>query len=343
MEEKQHPALNALERLASLFEKGLLTREEFDAQKAAVLAGRADAAPDDVSAEPPPPTQAGATVATPPAGETPVVLIVSAAVAVVAVGAVLAVLWSRRPPTPPGASATTVAMTAAVPTANPAPPPPTLEQAFALAFGGKGSAVQTFTWQHYPTQVRYTPQTLIPITGGYAVIAKGDVVQAAHVNAGFLGIAYLAAGPGGWTVAGQWPRFVESGSFGEIDKWKRRDDLFDNPGLEVDGGGEWQGCAVDYADLVELTPGKPTLRAGGVLISFNYANPDADDGAGHAASPADSSSLPTYGETTGKITADLKGQSFKVLYDGGFARTVTYTRGPGAYAASANRKSLPSC
>ncbi|HEX7759908.1 MAG TPA: SHOCT domain-containing protein [Caulobacteraceae bacterium] len=342
MDEEQHPALDALERLASLYEKGLLTREEFDAQKAAVLAGRADTGSGDAPIEPPPAAPTEATVGAPPAGETPVVLIVSAVVAVVAVGAVLAVLWSRSPPTPPGSSAATAAMTAASPAATPAVPPPTLDQAFALAFGGKGSAVQTFTWQHYPIQVRYTPQKLIPITGGYAVIAKGDVVQAAHVNSGFLGIAYLAPGPGGWMPAGQWPQFVETGSFGEIDKWKPRDDLFDNPGIEVDGGGEWQGCAVDYADLVELTPGKPTLRAGSVLIRFSYVNPGADD-AGDAASAADPSSSPAYGDTTGKIVADVKGQSFKVFYDSDFARTVTYTRGPVVFTATANRKSLPSC
>ena len=344
MSDENHPELGALERLAELYEKGFLTREEFDHQKAAILTGPAltqpphgeapEAPPEAPAADPAPPTRA------------PVVLLVSAAVAVVAIGAVFWMLWSRRPPTGPSAAtniaAMTPATTAAAPAATPAAPPPTLDQAFTLAFGGKGkAAVKTLTWQHYPIQVRYTPQKLVPITGGLALIARGDVVNAAHVNSGFLGVAYLAPGPAGWTVSGQWPQFVETGSFGEIDKWKPRDDLFDNPGLEVDGGGEWQGCAVDYADLVELTPGKPTLRAGNVLISFSYARPQNDEEAG--VNDAGDGQGPQYGETNAKIVTDVKGQAFKALYDGDFGRTVTYRRGPVVFRPSPNAKGLPGC
>ena len=344
MSNENHPDLGALERLAELYDKGLLTREEFDHQKAAILAGPAlTQAPQGEGPEAP--LQAPAADPARPTRRAPVVLLVSAAIAVAAVGAVFWMLWSRRPPAGPSAAtntaAMTPAMTAATPAATPAAPPPTLDQAFALVFGAKGKAVKTLTWQHYPIQVRYAPQKLVPITGGLALIARGDVVNAAHVNSGFLGIAYLTPGPAGWTVSGQWPQFVETGSFGEIDKWKRRDDLFDSPGLEVDGGGEWQGCAVDYADLVELTPGKPTLRAGNVLVSFSYARPQNDEEAG--LNDAGDGQGPQYGETNANIVADVKGQSFKAIYDGDFGRTVTYRRGPVVFRPSPNAKGLPGC
>ncbi|MGA0601013.1 SHOCT domain-containing protein [Caulobacter sp. KR2-114] len=359
--------LFALERLAALLEKGLLTREEFDAQKAVILAG-GEAPPQQAVPEPvvplpdpvepavepalPPPSEPTEAEpapgpAEPPAGaQSPrgpsvpaIALGVSAAIAVAALGAVLWMLWSRAPPT--GPSAATNAMSAATEAASVAlPAPPTLDDAFALVFGAHGSAVTTQQWQHDAIQVRYTPQKLIPITGGYAVVAKGDVVDAAHVNSGFLGVAYLTPGPAGWAVSGKWPQLVETGSFGAIDGWRSRDELFDNPGLEVDGGYQGQGCAVQSADLVELTPGAPTVRAR-LLLLFDYPSPDTADQP--TPDPADGAAI-QYGHSEAKIAALVKGQSFKATYDGDYARTVTYSlNGPGLFRASANVKTLPGC
>lgn len=342
--------LDALERLAALYEKGLLTREEFDAQKAVVLAGGAPAAfhpaiepATDAEAQPlaspaspePDETAPGARRPLPLAA---IVLGVSAAIAVVAVGAVLAMLWSRSPPT--GPSAQTSAMTAATEATSVALPPPTLDDAFALAFGAHGSSPQTVQWQHTATQVRYTPERLIAIAGGYAVVAKGDVEDAAHVNSGFLGVVYLAPSPAGWMVSGKWPQLVETGSFGAIDGWRPRDDLFANPGLEADGAYQGQGCSVQSADLVELTPGAPTVRAR-VLLLFDYPPPDAADQP--PPDPADGVAV-QYGHTDAKIVAVVKGQSFKAVYGGDYARTVTYSlNGPGLFGASGNVKTLPAC
>lgn len=340
--------LTALERLAALYEKGLLTREEFDAQKAELLSGAEPASlrtpPDTTGSEAaaeaegqpaqgaPPPARRGPSI---PA----IVLGVSALIAVLALGSVLWMLWSRSPPT--GPSAETSAMTAATEATSVALPAPTLDDAFALAFGAHGSALQTAQWQHDAIQVRYSPERLIPIAGGYAVVAKGDVEDAAHVNSGFLGVVYLAPGPAGWTVAGKWPQLVQTGSFGAIDGWRPRDDLFANPGLEADGGYQGQGCAVQSADLVELTPGAPTVRAR-VLKLFDYPRPDgADDQP--PADPADSAAI-QYGHTEASITALVKGQSFKAVYGGDYARTVTYNlNGPGLFGVSANVKTLPAC
>ena len=267
-----------------------------------------------------------------------VVLGVSAVIAVAAVGAVLWMLWSRHPPD--GPSVQTSTMTATTEATSVALPPPTLDDAFALAFGAHGSVLQTAQWQHDSIQVRYSPERLIPIAGGYAVVAKGDVEDAAHVNSGFLGVVYLTPGPTGWSVSGRWPQLVETGSFGAIDGWRPRDDLFDNPGLEVDGGYQGQGCAVQSADLVELTPGAPTVRAR-LLVLFDYPQPDAADQP--ATDPADSVAI-QYGHTDAKISALVKGQSFKAVYGGDYARTVTYSlNGPGLFSVSANVKSLPAC
>ncbi|MBS0409861.1 MAG: SHOCT domain-containing protein [Proteobacteria bacterium] len=348
MSDDQQPRLDALERLAALYEKGLLTREEFDAQKAALLSEPAPPASEAPETAPAAADAEAEGEAKPAPQRTPslaaVVLGVSAAIAAVAVGAVVWMLWSRSPPSGPSAN-TAAAMSAATPGATAAalPATPTLDDAFALAFGAHGSAVKTVTWQHEPTKVRYTPQALIPIPGGMALIARGDVVSAAHVNSGFLGVAYLVPGPTGWTVSGQWPQLVETGSFGEIEGWKPRDDLFDNPGLEVDGGGEWQGCAVGYADLVELTPGLPTVRAPSVLVSFSYPEPAPDDPSATPPNDAGASASVQYGDTTGRILAALKGQTFRVVYDGDFARTVTWSRGALAFTPSANAKTLPGC
>jgi hypothetical protein len=347
------PRLDALERLAALYEKGLLTREEFDAQKAQILAGVAPATEatrvEAPVAQPVPPGvhPIDETIQPPSSRPSTATLVLggSAAVAVIALGAVFWMLWSRSPPTGPSAVTNAMSATTAATAADTValPPPPSLDDAFALAFGGKGAVVKTVTWQHYPVRVRYTPQKLIPIQGGYAVIAKGDVVDPAHVNSGFLGVAYLSAGTSDWAVTGQWPQLVDTGSFGEIEGWKPRDDLFDNPGLEVRGGYMGQGCGVDSADLVELTPGAPTVRAH-VLASFDYPKPD-DDADAPPPDSSDPNAAPIqYGHTQAKIVSQVKGHSFQAIYDGDYPRTVTYSGpSPGLFRPSANAKSLPAC
>ena len=100
MSDDRQPRLDALERLAALYEKGLLTREEFDAQKAALLSEpigteseSPETAPDAARAD-----DQGQPAARRAPSLAAVVLGVSAAIAAVAVGAVVWMLWSRSPP-----------------------------------------------------------------------------------------------------------------------------------------------------------------------------------------------------------------------------------------------------
>ncbi len=98
-----------------------------------------------------------------------------------------------------------------------------------------------------------------------------------------------------------------------------------------------QGCMVNYIDLIELTPERPVLRAKNILSSFEYPDPSAPEGS-TGANPEEG-----HGSTEGKLTILVRGRSFKMTYDGDFARVVTHVRKGETYRAESPAKQLPGC
>ncbi|HEY3813501.1 MAG TPA: hypothetical protein VGL66_09765 [Caulobacteraceae bacterium] len=228
-------------------------------------------------------------------------------------------------------TAASVAPAPATPVQAPAPasanPAEDLKQAFAAAFGSAAPAVRIVTRDGQETTLRYRPARLIPIGGHDALISEARS-EGCHGCYGELALHYLARQGTGFKVIGAWPEISDGGSFGEPPSWTVRDDLFDGPALVVTAGGTWQGCTVAYADLIELTPDKPVVRANRVLTTY-------DDG-GEADGSDDQS-------VDGAIRAGQKGRAFSVDYTGAHPRKIEYRLLGETYEADHGAPGLPSC
>lgn len=114
----------------------------------------------------------------------------------------------------------------------------------------------------------YKPQKLIPVSEDtYAVIATAEGGEA-HADAGKLGVQY-AKRTGNSFASASPLREVETGSFGQEPAWRIRNDLTASPLVMVEGGGTWQGCTSSTTTLVELGATAPRVL-GSVPTSYSY-------------------------------------------------------------------------
>jgi hypothetical protein len=255
---------------------------------------------------------------------------------VVAIAVAIVILAGCHNNTKAPASATP----AATPTATPAPaaapvPPPAapvappsytpadLKAAFAAAFGGPAPAVKIVTRDDQETTLRYRPAKLVPVGAVTALISEARS-DGCHGCYGELAIHYLTRDGAGFKRVGAWPEISDGGSFGEPPNWSIRTDLFSGPALVADAGGTWQGCTVAYADVIELTPDRPIVRAKRVLITYSDANADGND-------------------VDGTLRPIEKDHAFAVDYAGAHKRTVGYVKAGEVYQAARGGPGLPSC
>ena len=171
--------------------------------------------------------------------------------------------------------------------------------------------------------LRYRPAKLVPL-GSLSVLISEARTDGCHGCSGSLAIHYLAREGTGFRVVGAWPEISDGGSFGEPPSWKVRDDLFSGPAIVADAGGTWQGCTVAYADIIELTPDTPVVRARRVLTTFD----DGDDEARGV---------------DGTIRAEQKDHAFAVDYAGDHPRTIEYRATGDVFQAARGAPGLPSC
>src|SRR3546814_3538835 len=84
---------------------------------------------------------------------------------------------------------------------------------------------------------------------------SSDVCSSDLGDGGINAIHYLQAGPTGWTLKGEWLKLGSVGTVGNAaTAWGFSDALGKNPYLVPSGGGVWQGCAIGFATVTELTP-----------------------------------------------------------------------------------------
>ena len=225
-------------------------------------------------------------------------------------------------PAPTAPVATPVAAAPAV--ATPAPSAAAdLNQAFAAAFGSPAPAVRIVSRDGQDTTLRYRPAKLVAVGSLYALISEART-EGCHGCYGELAIHYLTREGPGFKLVGAWPEIANGGSFGEPPDWSMRTDLFTGPAVVASAGGTWQGCTVAYADIIELTPDKPVVRAKRILMTYSDGADDDHD-------------------VDGTLHAEQKDRAFAVDYAGSQSRTVEYRPVGEVFEAAHGAPGLPSC
>lgn len=163
-------------------------------------------------------------------------------------------------------------------------------------------------------KIRYEPVALAEVEGRRALVAKGTVIDAAHVTSGKVAAIYF--GPDGKVVRRDL-KAVESGSSGVIADVSVSTKFGPLPMIVAEGGGTWQGYSCDLVRLVELAPTGPRELADiATYYDDSGVNPDANMGT----------------TLTGKIANIQPGKSFDVVYSGSRRFTETWVRHGDKYA-----------
>lgn len=169
--------------------------------------------------------------------------------------------------------------------------------AFGLPRGAEPDAVRTIddrTYHFRPVAIHLLPDNV------GALLSIGSLDEAGHSDGGLNAIHYLKSSPDGWVRQGEWIGLGSTGTVGNgATNWGFTSLLGRNPYLVTSGGGVWQGCAIGFATVTELTPDGPVDRG-----SFT-------DGMSSGAGIGEDE-----GQYDGKIAAAVPDKSFTVAYTG---------------------------
>jgi len=207
--------------------------------------------------------------------------------------------------------------------------PPSLHEAFRLAFGKPAPARRDVArdGEHGETLI-YDPAELIPFGGGYALVSLGHNLSDCHVCAGAMAIHYLRRGSDGrWTATGAWPEILYGNGFGEPPRWRLRADLGVSAMIQSETGWSGQGYSCGSADLVELAPDGPKLRAEDIPLHYDDAGAVGDD----RATVVD-----------GEIAQGPHG-GLRVTYKGSRAGVVDYALKDGRFSRVAGPADIAAC
>jgi hypothetical protein len=271
--------ITKLERLAALRDRGGLTAEEFDTQKAAVMGDRS-----------------GALTALIASGVTLLVVLLAAG----------GVWMSRHHAAPTGVTTSPRAKdaqlghlattTQAIETPIPAP---SAKDAFRLVYP---SAKVKVPLQGETFQVGFAPAFVVRVNSTtFALVSTGkDVVNDCHTCQGFYSVAYLGAYPG---LAKEGEPFVGTGSVGG---WGNPPDvaaitsLGPQPMLLVKSSSMGQGIQEEYGSILLLGDRISEVREVTEGFELSY----------------DDSGKPGTCTITGRVTPLLYGKTFRVDYTG---------------------------
>ena len=171
-------------------------------------------------------------------------------------------------------------------------------------------------------KIRYEPIALVHVEGRPVLVAKGTVIDAAHVTSGKVAAIYFGADG---KARRRDLKAVESGSSGVIADVSVSSKFGPLPMIVAEGGGTWQGYSCDLVRLVELTPSGPRELADiQTYYDDSGVNPDANKGT----------------TLTGKIANIQPGKSFDVVYSGSLSFTEKYVRRGDKYALAGEAKML---
>lgn len=102
----------------------------------------------------------------------------------------------------------------------------------------------------------------------YALVSSGFVEGAGASTQGVLAFHYLTRTEDGFRKVGAEPLFIAGGRSGQAPTFTVRRDLMPAPVVLIDTRTERNGGACTQAQIVELAPSQPLLRATGIPMAF---------------------------------------------------------------------------
>ena len=171
-------------------------------------------------------------------------------------------------------------------------------------------------------KIKYEPVALVEVEGRKVLVAKGTVIDAAHVTSGKVAAIYFGADG---KVQARHLKALESGSSGVIADVSVSTKFGSLPMIVAEGGGTWQGYSCDMVSLVELTLSGPREVAD---VPTYYDDSGIDEKA------------ETGVTLTGKIANIQPGKSFDVVYSGSRSFTETWVRRGDKYELAGETKML---
>jgi hypothetical protein len=296
--------IERLERLHRLRESGALDDAEFQAEKQKLLGDR--------RSRPSPWVYVGA--------------------ALVVVGGAAAVgLWAiprttqptvrsdakdRRltPSTRSGAAPSSVSPPAAVPVSGDRD---RLAEAFLAATGHR----RAFTVSNAEGVITTVPVRIIDEPFGLVLLTKREIKDGCHSCSGSIGVYYLHQQGASLSVAGRWPKAVETVGWGSAPtQWQITDKFTTYPAIYAEGGYTAQGQTESGGTITELRPAAPSTSA---WIHTGYSF-DGVDGSDHC-------------EIDGRIANIRKDHSFDVILSGSVKGMDHYVMQNGRFVSVSKR------
>ena len=249
--------MDHLERLVSLRDSGALTEDEFQREKALVIAGGLSGAPG--SPHPAPARRFGFwTIAV------PLALGLAAAVGIVlarwstadfAGGKSVAAPAAKSLLSTPAASVSSIPQTSLRQSLSPSQQ---AQRAFDALFGDGPPKIRT------SNQIDYTYKAgklAWAAFGPVLVLPADNLAEPSPVSIGALGIFYLKEENGAFRVVRRWPDAIDGSIMGNPPAWKFVSGLGPNPVIVATGGGVWQGYRCESTTVTELRPSGPVTVA----------------------------------------------------------------------------------
>ncbi|RIA37216.1 hypothetical protein DFR49_3093 [Hephaestia caeni] len=240
----------------------------------------------------------------------------------VVIGVIVWAVFVRATPTAPEpvASASPAPLVSASPAAPAVASPEQLAAATRAAWP-EGAALSDEDGSRYTFDTR----KLVLAPFGPVLVSEGQAIDAPHVAAGRLDIAYLTPEGEGFAVAKRFPKAIEAGSFGQMSGWSVSDAFADTPVIAAEGGFTGQGYTCGYTILTQLAADKPVDL---VRVQTLYDDTGAKGEAGQAIS--------------GAITQIDRGRGFTVHYTGAATFDDHYVMKGGTYVLQGASR-LPQC
>ncbi|MCB2077999.1 MAG: SHOCT domain-containing protein [Novosphingobium sp.] len=299
--------IEQLERLQSLRDDGVLSENEFAAEKARILAGEPDLAGDDMAV--------GVELVEAEPKRRIIWPVVLAVVVLLPVAIALGVWLASSLGVGSGASAPdTVASATPSPEAKPEEP---IVAAFRAATGKTGP----FKRDSDGGPVLEGPERLLQLPFATVLITSagppdGDVT--CHGCYGSLGIYYLLERGDGFVATGRWPDAVPGWGWGQPPEWELTDRFTSSPAIFSDGGYANNGVSCSGANITELTPDGPVESD---LIGLSTSNRGMVGDEDEPIVPG----MELY-ELEGRIVNIVKDRSFDVEATGSETLTEHYVR-----------------